>query len=183
MAKIVLVGASHKYQTGFAKVEVIEQFTHLLHSLCYEHGVTSIAEEMNQAALTEAGVTESVAGAIATELKLTHQLSDPLPEIRQQLGIRAENDIQAQGFINNWTQAQIEFEVRKSLDAREQYWLGQLKILNSWPLLFVCGANHSESFSALLRSCGFEVLVSVADWEPNNALNPTSGTLRAPSAG
>lgn len=128
---------------------------------------------MNQAALAERGASESIACVVAAELKLEHQLSDPSPEVRKQLGIRTENDIRAHGFLNNWTPEQIETEVRKSHKIREQYWLNQLRILNSWPLLFVCGANHSEPFSALLRSNGLEVIVPFADWEPNPSFHRT----------
>ena len=173
MAKIVLIGTSHKYQTGGDKAEAIEQFRHLLISLCSEHGATAIAEEMNQAALAEGDASESIACVVAAKLKLEHQLSDPLPEVREQLGIRAENDIQLQGFCSNWTTEQIKAEVRKSYEIREKYWLNQLRILNSWPLLFVCGANHIEPFSALLRSNGFEVIVPFADWEPNPPFHRT----------
>jgi hypothetical protein len=165
MAKIVLIGTSHKYQTCGDNADAIEQFRQLLISLCFEHGATAIAEEMNQAALAERGASESIACVVATDLKLNHQLSDPLPELRGQLGIRGENDIRSCGFINDWSQEQIENEVRKSHEIREQYWLNQLQILNSWPLLFVCGANHTEPFSALLRSNGFKVIVPFADWE------------------
>jgi hypothetical protein len=173
MAKIVLIGTSHKYQTGSDKAEAIEQFRHLLISLCSEHGVTAIAEEMNQAALAEVGVSKSIACVVAAELKLEHQLSDPLPEVREKLGIRAENDIRAQGICSNWTQEQFEAKVRKSHEIREKYWLDQLRILNSWPLLFVCGANHIEPFSALLRSNGFEVIVPFTDWKPNPPFHRT----------
>ncbi len=168
-SKVVLIGTAHEYQIGDAKTEEdsIAQFRQLLIALCSKHSVKAIAEEMSQAFLEECGVSESIAYSVAAEMKLEHQLSDPPPELRTQLGIRTENDIRAHGFLNNWNQQQIETEIRKSHDIRERYWLDQVLSLNTWPLLFVCGAIHSEPFSALLRDRKFEVIVPFSDWEPN----------------
>jgi hypothetical protein len=158
--QIVLVGTSHRYQIAS------DDFQRLLTSLCSERGVAAIAEELNAAALAERGAVESVASAVATELGLKHQFSDPSPEIREEIGVEAENEIRSTGFLHNWTRDQIEAEVRKSHEIREAYWLTQLRIFDSWPLLFVCGANHSEPFAALLRRSGFDVTVANSDWAP-----------------
>lgn len=180
MPKIVLIGTSHKYQTsdGRADADSIEQFRQLLIALCSEHKAKAIAEEMSVAVLAERGVSESVACTVAAEMKFEYQLSDPTPELRTQLGIHSENDIRIQGFPKTRSQQQIEAEIRKSYAIREGYWLNQLGSLNSWPLLFVCGANHSKSFSTLLRDSGFEVIVAFADWEPNLSLNRTREKTR-----
>jgi hypothetical protein len=169
MAKIVLVGTSHKYQTRGLGLDATyaEQFEHLLISLCSEYMIKGIAEEMNQAALAERNITETVAQAVSAALEIKHQLSDPPPQIRQKLGVRGENDIRAYGWLQNWSPERIETEVRQSHEIRERYWLTQLHILNSWPLLFVCGANHSAHFSELLQKEGFDVVVEFSDWVPN----------------
>ncbi len=99
----------------------------------------AIAEEINHAALEERGASESVAQMVSAELGLRHQFSDPSPELRKQLGIRAENIIRSDGFLGNWSEERIETEVRRSHAIRERYWLEQLRELNSWPVLFVCG--------------------------------------------
>lgn len=59
MAKLVLVGTSHTYQTRGRGVDAteVDQFEQLLISLISEHKVKGIAEEMNRAALAECGVT------------------------------------------------------------------------------------------------------------------------------
>lgn len=144
-----------------------DQFERLLILLCSEHMAKGIAEEMNQVALAERDISETVAQKVSSALGIGHQLSDPIPEIRQQLGISDEIKIRAKGWHQDWSSERIEAEVRKSHDIRERYWLTQLQIFDSWPLLFVCGANHSEPFSALLREKGFEVAVAFADWVPN----------------
>ena len=64
MAKIVLIGTSHKYQICGQDDEAIKQFQDLLISLCSEHGATAIAEEMNQAALAGKGAFNAIANTV-----------------------------------------------------------------------------------------------------------------------
>lgn len=35
---------------------------------------------------------------------------------------------------------------------RERYWLEQLLDLDAWPVLFICGSPHIETFRSLLKS-------------------------------
>ena len=173
MAHVVLIGTSHQYQTrgrGSAPDDV-DQFQELLTSLCSKHMVKGIAEEMNQAALSEREVSETVAQVVSATLRIEHQLSDPPPNIRLQLGIFGENEIRVDAWFKDWSPGQLEAEIRKSHEIRERHWLAQLQILNSWPILFICGANHSKPFSALLRESGYEVIVPFADWEPNPSIH------------
>lgn len=171
MTKVVLIGTSHEYQTRGSDVDTthVDQFEHLLTSLCSEYMAKCIAEEMNDAALAERNISETVAQAISVALGIEHQLSDPPPKIRQQLGIRGVNEIRLCGLIHDWNPERIDSEIRKSDAIREGYWLTQLQILNLSPVLFVCGANHLEPFSSLLRENGFEAVVAVADWMPNSS--------------
>lgn len=182
MAKVVLIGTSHKYQMRARDVETedVDQFEHLLSSLCSKHMAEGIAEEMSQTALAGRGVSESVAQMVSAALGVAHQLSDPPPAIREQLGVICdENFFRAEGWLQNWSPERIETEVRKSHDIRERYWLTQLRILNAWPVLFVCGAIHLEPFSALLRENGFEVVVAFSDWVPNPSFQWSCAKSRA----
>lgn len=166
MNQIILVGTSHKYQIYDDGKKYVAQFENVLSSLCASYKAFAIAEEMNQSALEKNGGSRTIANVVAAKLGLKHQLSDPLPNMREQLGIRQENDIRAFGFVNNWSPEVVEEEIRKSIRIREEYWLHQLIDLNSWPLLFVCGADHCDSFSKLLSSAGFRVSIPIADWAP-----------------
>jgi hypothetical protein len=56
--------------------------------------------------------------------------------------------------------------VRVSHDIRERYWRDAVLTLDTWPLVFICGANHVEFFSEQLRSSGVRVLVAFEDWAP-----------------
>lgn len=170
MAKVVIIGTSHKYQTdnGEADADSIEQFRQLLIMLCSKHKAKAIAEEMNLEGLKERGVPESIACRVAAELKLSHQFSDPSWECRKELGILQEIDIRISGWPNVLSEERVQAEIRKSHDIRERYWLDQLMSINLAPILFVCGADHSEPFAKLLRESNFEVEVALPDWEPNS---------------
>jgi hypothetical protein len=184
MAKVVLIGTSHKYQTRGQNVEAehVDQFERLLKALCSEHMAIGIAEEMNQNALVERGVPKSVAQVVSAALGVAHQLSDPPTKIREQLGVICdENLFRSERWLQNGSPEQIEAAVRESHDIRERYWLSQLRILNAFPVLFVCGANHLEPFSALLRENGYEVVVEFADWMPNPSFERDAPKAARPS--
>ena len=84
MTKVVLIGTSHEYQTRGSDVDAthVDQFEHLLTSLCSEHMAKCIAEEMNDAELAERNISETVAQAVSVAFGIEHQLSDPPPKIR-----------------------------------------------------------------------------------------------------
>jgi hypothetical protein len=103
---------------------------------------------------------------VAKELNLRHQFSDPSRSVRRQLGVLQENDIRAIAFVKGWTGQQVVSQIGESHAIREQYWFDQLHLLDLFPLLFVCGANHTKSFSALLSDKGVEVVVPFSDWTP-----------------
>jgi hypothetical protein len=148
MKKVVLIGTSHPYQIwdGTTDPTSINQFRHLLSGLCSQYEIETIAKEMNPEALAESGASESVAQRVASEFNIQHQFSDPTRAVRQQLGILQENDIRAHGFINNLTEQQIQSQITNSHLTREQYWLDKLGSLALWPVIVICGADHTESF-------------------------------------
>jgi hypothetical protein len=164
MRKVILVGTAHKYQ--HLDSTYVEQFRVIIRSLCQEHSVMAMAEEMSQYALKKHGATQSVMQKLSAELGIRHQLSDPSKEEREQLGIRCYADIHRDGFIADWEENRIEAEVRRSHDIREHYWLEKLCELNTWPIVFVCGKEHVEYFSNLLRNHEIRVVVAFTDWKP-----------------
>lgn len=170
MTKIIVIGTSHSYQVRDRKADMnaLGQFKQLLFSLCSQYTVNAIGEEMNEEALEESGAVGSVAHAVAIHLNLQHQFSDPPLRVRQELGIRQENNIRAFGFIENKTEAQMQAEINNSHAIREQYWLDRLKSLKLSPLLFICGADHSETFSALVRNSGIAVIIPFSDWKASS---------------
>lgn len=168
---VVLVGTDHKFQVPSNELGV-EEFRRAMRALCKQHKVLAIAEEMSLHALKEKGATESVALQLCADLDdLRHQFSDPSHQERWKLGIRQDNDIRVEHLSDDWTLEQIEADVaargRAASDPiRERFWWSRIQQLNTWPLLFICGANHFVSFAALLRGAGVEVIEEYRDWEP-----------------
>lgn len=169
MDKIVLIGTSHKYQIrgpNCAPADA-EKFENLLFSICLKHRLNGIAEEMNWYALKQSGSLESVAQSAATLMGINHQLSDPPPEIRKDLGIICdENAFRARCWLQDWTEQQIKAAVLKSHKRREEYWLSKIRSFDFWPLLFICGAGHLKSFETLLIKNNFKAIVATPDWMP-----------------
>ena len=73
------------------------------------------------------------------------------------------------GFYNNWNDDRIKAAIREDNAKREQYWLKRLLELDIWPAIFLCGADHCDSFGSLARESGIQVTVAVADWTPENS--------------
>jgi len=114
--------------------------------------VKAIAEEMSVEALERYGVPQSICQQVAETLHLAHRYCDPSTPERKALGVVEDDDIRMAGFFANRDPQQVEADVRASYAIRERYWLAHLLQLDTWPVLFICGANHTEAFRALLQA-------------------------------
>ncbi len=148
--------------------EGIKSFHSYIHTLCDLYKIRTIAEEMSLDVMKEKGFSSSGVQQLCTENGLYHQYSDPSREDRKKLNILQEADISAKGFINDWTPKQVDSEILVSYQIRENIWLSRINEFDVWPLLFICGANHFDSFSNLLSENRFEVVKADQDWEPKN---------------
>jgi hypothetical protein len=52
-------------------------------------------------------------------------------------------------------------------DHRERHWIEELTSLSIFPVLFVLGADHIDSFGILLREHGFTPSTLAGDWQPS----------------
>jgi hypothetical protein len=164
--RVVLIGTWHQYQKGTAPPECVARFRQLLSSLCLEHSIKAIAEEMSQDAMPQ-GVNDSIPATVADQHYLKHQYSDPSNNVRSQLGIEGSSEIELSRQMNGWSCTDTEFLSfqRAEYAKREHYWMGQITELNCWPLLFVCGADHTQPFANLLIANKFEVQIAVEEWK------------------
>ncbi len=172
MKNVVLVGTAHTYQLPLIGKHTagIEKFRDTIRTLCSAHKVGAIAEEMDKTVLEEKGVLESVAQQVCSDLGLRHQFSDPSLKERKELGIRTDEEIRHEGWLNGWSQATIDsmvlsYGTQSSDRVREQEWLRRIKALDIWPLLFICGANHFVPLRKLLHEAGMTVTEAHQDWE------------------
>lgn len=166
---VIIVGTSHSIQNG-AHRAASEELKAFLENLCRTYEIRDVAEEMNIEALSERKLSASVPMQLANSLRLEHRFCDPERAERVALGIFQENDIRAQAFLSGWTKAEILSRLAESQTKRERYWLDELRALNQWPVLFVCGADHVASFCALLKQEAIAVHVAAKDWTPNSTV-------------
>lgn len=165
---IILVGTSHIYQMTKSSTPEGKEIKSYLCELCSGHHIVAIGEEMSIETLEGYESKESVPMSLTLDLGLQHCFCDPSPAEKIRLNIQQENDVRthAQGFLHNCSEDEINTRIQDEYKKREKYWLEQLQSFDKWPLLFICGANHVESFSKLLIATGIEVLVASKDWEP-----------------
>jgi hypothetical protein len=157
---VILVGTSHSIQIENCEFEIF------LRNLCQVHKIYSVAEEMNQEALKERNCFTTIPQKLATSLGLGHRFCDPYRSERSELSILQENDIRAQAFLSKWSEDEIKVRIAENYEKRERYWLEQIRKLNHWPILFVCGAYHVKSFCSILEQENITVHVAAVDWVP-----------------
>jgi hypothetical protein len=147
---VYLIGINHKYQLGPDGLIPVEgpreafvQFEQFVRQSISDYHVRGIAEEMSLAALKKHFISgDSVPCRIARAVDLPHRYCDPDPEMQKQLSIHSN-------------------------EQREKYWIRELMSLNVFPVLFVLGANHIDSFQLLLREHGLTPFIVARDWQPS----------------
>jgi hypothetical protein len=164
--RVMIVGTSHSHQIPPAG-PAANEFSAFLGEICNTHLVRAIAEEMSQEALSNWDVTSSLCHELAIATGVLHRYCDPDEAQRKAAGVRHVNYIKMDGFINNWSPEKIEQECRVSHSVRERHWMTALLQLNSWPVLFICGAEHVLPFQQLLQENGLSAEVAAPDWAPN----------------
>lgn len=167
--RVVLLGTWHQYQEGTAPTECIDRFRQLQVNLCQEHSARAIAEELSKENLDRKGISESTSHKVAAQLMLNHQYADPGPTVRKALGIQDESDVLSDYTVEELddpsTKAELDSRLRVEYAKRERYWMEQITGLNCWPLLFVCGADHTQPFFDLLSANQFDVQIAIGEWK------------------
>lgn len=167
-----IVGTGHHYQFGtgaqFGRDRCSKSderaFAFMLRILASSVAAEVFAEELNAQALTEVGKDRSVVQALAMELSRDHMFCEPDRQERVSLGIKMENDIRISAFQESLDEDAVQELVVESWRRREQEWLRRLQPLRSRTVIFICGANHIESFVPLAREYGHECQVVHANW-------------------
>ena len=175
MATIFLIGTSHRFQVSNSTTVAAhtESFRLLVHDYAKRESVCAIAEEMSLAEVQNRDATKSICEEVAEALSITHCYFDPNEEERSVLGIGQENAILARVLISRprcTTQEEAKKHAAPLIAAsrakREAEWLRRLKTVELERVLFVCGANHVDSFRNLLERNGYVACVLEQDWEP-----------------
>lgn len=164
--KILVLGTDHGFQREDPKFSnaMHLQFADFLRRTIQDSSIVAVAEENNHEALSEHSREVSVPESIAADLGIPHRHCDPNRQTRSVLGIRQENSIRIQNFPEKVSEDEVQNQLNASDRKREEYWLQQLLELNSWPVLFICGANHVNPFLKLIESNGMQTFLVASDW-------------------
>ena len=172
--RLVLIGTRHTYQYGAGNAwnseapcspEDEQAFRQMLIDVAAKQHVLCIAEEMNEDGLAEANKIESVPQIIAGILGLPHVFCELNRKERVALGIKQENEIRISAFFNEKSEGYVEAALKDQFHRRESVWLDRIEAVGTWPVLFICGANHVLSFTALLQEAGVECEVPYPNWK------------------
>lgn len=155
---IILIGTSHPIQIADLGLKSY------LEGLWQKFNVRAVAEEMNQEALVENSCVASIPMQVASALRIPHRFCDPNMTQRAELNILQENGIRILIRRSKLPESEVAKRLEESYAKRERYWLEQLRDLNLWPVLFVCGADHVASFCKLLEQEIIVVHIAATDW-------------------
>ena len=161
---IIVIGTRHPIQIADLELKPF------LESQCQKLNVRAVAEEMSQEALAEKNCVASIPMQVASTLRIPHRFCDPNRTQRDELKILQENDIRISAFPSKLSESEVATRLAESYAKREQYWLEQLRGLNLWPVLFVCGADHVASFCDLLEQEAIVAHVAAKDWASSNTV-------------
>jgi len=167
MARTVLViGTDHRFQRRSPEFTEADhqRFAEFISSTARDGSVVGLAEENSVEALAEANVAQSTVEVIARKLRLRHRYCDPDMKMRVELGIFQESQIRVSTFPEGLAEEEVQRRFEESMRAREQYWLSDLITFNAWPVLLICGANHSLPFVELLRANNVNAILVAQDW-------------------
>ncbi|WP_028221941.1 hypothetical protein [Paraburkholderia oxyphila] len=145
--KLYLIGTAHSFQKRLrcAPSACSDEFKNFVVYAAVCHSVRTIGEELSKSVLGTDVI--SLCAEVAGELSISHLYCDPDNAERVAAGLPVED------CPSTW-------------GPREEEWLARLDI-NEFPVLFVCGANHVDSFAEKCRARGIAVEVLKHDWEPS----------------
>jgi hypothetical protein len=179
---IHIIGTSHSLQVWTDAIrigdsldttkEAVEAFESYLADVARLVKADLIAEEASAEWVANCGHrASSVAKDVATRLGIQHLFCDPDAGQRQSLGLKVGEELHTHVTkISKETGAEWadvhNAEVNKQFCTREAFWLQRLEGCdsNKRSVVFVCGANHVETFKDRLHSKQILAEIYCADW-------------------
>ena len=178
---IHIIGTCHKTQIltdlvrkralGAAPESKLKAFENYLADAARGLGAVAIAEEMSEGRIRDYGHNAvSIARMVARKLNSIHIFCEPDVDARRELGLRAGQDMV--DFVDEIVRRNDrdflevhQEEVRKQFTTRERFWISCIKPhLRKGPLIFVCGADHCETFPITLSEHGIDAQIYNLDW-------------------
>ena len=170
--EVFIFGTSHKLQCGVVEcgVEKISFLEQEIRRVLCNYGIRRIAEEMSDDALRE------ITGDQTHKTVCQRVFGNDLPVRFVDLGVKeraclslSNNDIAAFMFKHSGNSEMIrarEAFNNLSDEVRERVWVARILSDDEWPVLLVCGAEHTDSLSVLFKRIGIQPTVICRDFEP-----------------
>jgi hypothetical protein len=183
---IHIIGMDRYYQVstdakrhGAAKQE-IARFQRYLSTAAKRLGAQMIAEQASEEWVEGHGPGAiPVARRAAIRNNIQHRYCDPGPEERRVYGLKTEGELwdiansiamrTRRNIVEVWRE-----EVRKGSEEWEAIWLSRLKVrgVSKLTVIFVCGADHADTFKAVLETNGFKARIHCRDWPKDMSGEP-----------
>lgn len=161
-----IIGTDHKYQNRSEKFTELqhEGFERYISQTVVERSIAILAEENNEQAITEAGLTESSIQKLARVHSIRHLFCELDRKSRAENGMEQESGIRITEWMKGTTEDEIEQKIQESYRNREAHWLRCILKEDVWPILFICGANHSVQFLELALKNEVSAVLLAEDW-------------------
>lgn len=176
--QIFILGTSHEYQRNdnTCHQKSIIDFKQYLKDICKLYAIKGIGEEMSEEALSDFDREISVPKLITLESNnvIKHKYCDPEKGEQLALGIKPSGyfcqgrkipEIVRPPEVKGLSQEEADqLEWEEDLK-REPIWFERLLEFNTWPVLFVCGSKHVDSFKKLIEKQNINVFVVHENWK------------------
>lgn len=179
---IHIIGTSHSLQVWTdakrngesldARKETVEAFESYLADVARSLKVDLIAEEASDEWVAAHGHgASSVAKEVAEQLGIQHLFCDPDTDQRHAIGLKVGEEMVSHAMTlsketgREWADVR-DAEIKKGFSIREAVWLERLEGCgaNNRSILFVCGADHVDTFSAALDAQKILANIHHRDW-------------------
>jgi hypothetical protein len=176
---IYIIGTDHKHQFGpctafKATVQSCDAFASFLREQCRSLKIKTLAEEMSADARQKWDISKTVPESVALELGVEHADCDLSEAERSRLGILNEGDVKRNSWLFGHSKQTVQKNIVREYEKKEDEWIRRLSKLPHYPVLFVCGYDHSSSLQRRAIAHGMRVHVIVEKWTPNNTAKLTS---------
>lgn len=172
---LYIVGTHHKHQFGPCDAferddQACDEFAGYLKNKCVAFGIKTIAEEMCSDSRAKWNISQTVPEAVAAELCLPHADCGLNEAERSQLGILNEGEVKMNGLFHEQSEEIVQANIRREHDKREDEWIRRISHLSHFPVLIVCGSDHSTSLRDRAKEQGYSTTIIVNEWTPNNRI-------------
>jgi hypothetical protein len=124
----------------------------------------------------------SVARRAAVLNNIQHRYCDPNTSERRSCGLKDEGELWdiANGIAMRTRRDIVEVwreEIRNAFQAWEAIWLSRLKVrgLDKMTVIFLCGADHADTFKAALQASGIQARIYCRNWPDDISSEPSGG--------